>query len=71
MATKKQAMAIATKFGADIDCDVDIGMASAWLPKGKTWLESGADVVMVNYGYKGDMPHVWSDLIDLMEGGVA
>lgn len=69
MATKKEAFKIAEKYKAKIDYDVDIGMASAWLDKGE-WLESGSDVVMVNYGYKGDMPSVWGELIERMESGL-
>ncbi len=70
MASKQQAMKVAAKYGARIDSDSDMGLASAWLPDDKAWQESGGRVVMVNYGYWGQMQDVWSDLIELMEGGL-
>ena len=69
MATKAQAQRVADEFCGSIETDPDAGMAIAYAPEGFVWDGSDASVACVNYGYSGDMPLVYDDLIELMQSG--
>lgn len=69
MATLKQLRQEAAKHGADLDIDRDFGSATAWLKDCFAWVNTSAACAAVNYGYKGMMPEVYDDLIELMRDG--
>ena len=70
MATRKKALEIAIAHGALIESDPAFGEATAYAPKGYLWRSNGCSVYCVNYGYSGDMPSVWGDLIEGMDDGL-